>query len=356
MIFYVVIFTIVIILAMLSQKEMTKSKKFLFAFLSLFIIFLISAIRYDVGTDYFYRYVPDFNTILMGGDVLNLEIGFKILIKICLLFTKDVQLLFVLTSLIIVFGLGYLIYKYSKKPALSLFLFFAGSFFFQSLNVVRQYIAIVLIFSFYFSFLDKNYLKSALSIFLASLFHTTSLICLFTIFYTKKIFTNIYVVLGLLCIILIFSNQIGDLINIVISHTRFKVYINSKYDVSRIKYLTLLLNLFVYVVCYLIYRKNNLNDRVSIFFLNLLGSALLCTSAGKVISLATRLSYYFNVFQIFAIPYFLNIESKSESKNKIFNKKYLTILVILAFMCNIFYTNVLHNDDEVIPYQTVYNL
>ena len=75
-----------------------------------------------------------------------------------------------------------------------------------------------------------------------------------------------------------------------------------------------------------------------------------------------RLAYYFSILQIISIPYFLyNYKEKNEmlqikiiKKMKIKKSLIIKLGLIVLFIANISYTNVLHNDEEVIPYKTVF--
>ena len=51
----------------------TKKKSKVFYLLAILPIFLVSALRYNLGTDYQIRYVRDFNQMAMGIDVETLD-------------------------------------------------------------------------------------------------------------------------------------------------------------------------------------------------------------------------------------------------------------------------------------------
>ena len=90
MIVYIMAFAISIILIWLSEHKIKSQKyKKLFLVLAVLPLFIISAIRYNVGQDYIKRYTNDYRALASGKDVTNLEIGFKIIDYICLIFTKE---------------------------------------------------------------------------------------------------------------------------------------------------------------------------------------------------------------------------------------------------------------------------
>ena len=80
-----------------------------------------------------------------------------------------------------------------------------------------------------------------------------------------------------------------------------------------------------------------------------------------------RISVYFSAFQILSIPYYLKIMKFENITIKINNKlkknfKVSTIKIIvyvcfcLAFTGLFTYTNILNNDNEVLPYKTVFSI
>ena len=146
---YILMLIFSIAMLLIAQKfEDKKVIKIIAYILSGLSFFIISAIRYDVGTDYFFRYVPDYIKMGQGINVESLEIGYKIIVWICLLITKDYAIIFGVTSAIIIGLTFYTIYKESPYPALSVLIYFGAGFFFHSLNLMRQYLAIsVLLFA-----------------------------------------------------------------------------------------------------------------------------------------------------------------------------------------------------------------
>lgn len=119
-----IIYLIMLLISLFFAHLYTKHTKKIYAFLSMLPFLLISGLRYGIGTDYFYRYAPDFNIIVNGGEVKNLELGFKLLYKLIGFFTNDYAVLFIITSMLVIIPIFYTIFKFSKKPVLSILLFF----------------------------------------------------------------------------------------------------------------------------------------------------------------------------------------------------------------------------------------
>ncbi len=81
--------------------------KFFLYFLSTLPLIVLSAIRYNVGTDYYNTYVVSFYEIKDGGEVLGYDALFALFNKILVFVFDNPQWVFVTTSIII----GYLIFK-----------------------------------------------------------------------------------------------------------------------------------------------------------------------------------------------------------------------------------------------------
>lgn len=107
----------------------------------------------------------------------RLEPGFIFLIKVLSLITPSPQILIITTSLFFMCSFVRFISKYSIMPWLSAIMFFT-LFFNGSMNVMRQYISIgILLFSFDY-ILQNKFKKFLILVFLAVMFHYTSIVFL----------------------------------------------------------------------------------------------------------------------------------------------------------------------------------
>lgn len=358
---YVIMLSISLLFCCLSEKAKNRKIKICFQVLSAIPFFIVSAIRYNVGTDYASRYAGEFVKIRRGYIPTNLEIGYLGLVRLCLLFSDSSNLLFVLTSTIIIFSIFLMIFKYSKNKLLSIFIFFAGCFFFQSLNIVRQYIAVCMILIFYQLLIDKKYKSMIVTIILAISMHTTSIISIIAILLTKRIIEKPKMVFIMMLIILLFSGIFNEAVGVLIANTRFSVYMGSVFDRSEIKYTALVVNIALYIICYYLAKKKKEITRTDIIYINLLGMAVLVSTLGSVHYLFNRVAYYFSIIQILAVPQFISSAPKIltlKLKNKnilIRTQAVLMTFVVILLTANITYTNIMNNDDGVLPYKTIFN-
>ena len=281
--------------------------------------------------------------------------------------------IFVITSLIILAIIFEVIYKKSNNILLSIAIFFLGGYFFGSLNLVRQYIAISLILLGYQFLMNENkkkaYIGFVICAILAFLMHSSSIICFIIIFLTRKNLINIKWVIPISVLILLVNKNIMNVITPILQNTRFKIYLDSKHLYGELSILQIAENLIIYLWMNYIYysQKDIKNNKEKILFLNIQGLSLLFTIAGVIHYQFMRISVYFSAFQILSIPYYLKIMKFENITIKINNKlkknfKISTIKIIvyvcfcLAFTGLFTYTNILNNDNEVLPYKTVFSI
>lgn len=137
-------------------------------------------------------YMEAFNTFLSYSldDIWGIntyvawEVGFKFLIFLLTRITDNYEILFISTSIIIIGGFMYLVYKWSYMPLLSILIFMLyHTMFYQSLYVLRQHIAIIVIlFSLYYI---DSFLKMLPVLLLAISFHYSAIIFIPFILFRK---------------------------------------------------------------------------------------------------------------------------------------------------------------------------
>lgn len=112
------------------------------------LLFLVSALRFDVGTDYsskdFYLgYVEIYRVYADGGSMhFGVDPGFLGLIRLVQALGGNPQLIFVITSALVCGLVVRACRRVSCHPALSLALFLVAGLYLESFNIVRQWIAI----------------------------------------------------------------------------------------------------------------------------------------------------------------------------------------------------------------------
>ena len=281
------------------------------------------------------------------------------------------SLLMVSVILAIIFEV---IYKKSVNSILSVTIFFLGGYFFGTLNLIRQYIAIAFILLGYQFFMSNNkkkaYIGFTICAVLAFLMHSTSIVCFIILLLNKKNLVSAKWVLPISAVILILNENIMLVLAPIIKNTRFNVYLTGNMSQGELSILPIIENLLLYLWMYGIYYYNTKNDKgldkEGIILLNIQGIAFILTVAGVVHVQSMRIAIYFWIFQILSIPYFLKIMPFGDIKIMINSKlhkeikeetiKIVTyILIVLCFCVMFIYTNILNNDNEVVPYQTIFS-
>ena len=130
-------------------------------------------LRYEVGIDY-PVYMDIYNNPY-SIHALFIEPIWNMIIKVMRSLGFQSRAFFFLTSLITFLGFYYGIKKMSPHFYMSLFLLLICGFYFESANLIRQYVAISLLFAGFHFFLDGNIWKYMIWIAIAACFHTSVL-------------------------------------------------------------------------------------------------------------------------------------------------------------------------------------
>jgi hypothetical protein len=242
------------------------------------------------------------------------EIGYVFLNKIVRIFTDNYSVFLVLHAFIIYGLIARSIYKYSVNPFVTLFIFYCLMLGYLGMN--RQYIALAAcIFSFQFIF-NKKIIPFILCIAIAFLFHKSSLMFLPVYFLHKVISPKI-----IICTLLI---ALGISASNVINHipSGFFYLFGNTIGERMEGYYGVGDNVFVYsllgtlkrclwIFFALIFSKWVKNkDEYYHFFLNLyfLGAILYIIFNNTILQVIVgRGLIYFNIGEIFLIPYLLSI-------------------------------------------------
>ena len=329
-----------------NKKQMT-----VFFIFTLIMPFFVMALRYGVGQDYFYTYVPVFNSVLNNTYSSDLEIGFLWLNKFCQVFTDNPQSIFMLTSILFCFFIFGALRHHMEKGifCLAIYIFIAGGFYLYSFNVVRQCLATA-IFCFSLKFIDeKKPLKYFILIFFASLIHKSALVYFPFYFIAKHEFKTI-TYLAILILILIFSAQIVAQISKLLVGTKYYNYITGYYNDSSSKTITAsqMLNILVFIYVLHIEKTKKPKDKFLVILGNVHYVGIVFTLFMGAIPLIFRMSNLFYLLQFISVPYII----KRYVPKKLKNIGIVLVLLIYGFL---FVNTLLKNGNNILPYQTFFN-
>lgn len=360
MIPYFCVFAIVVLFTIISNYVYKRNKIFSYicTLASILIICCFAAFRaYTVGTDInvygfkrfsyagLYNSIVDYITLKSFGT----EYLYHVLNYIVYKTSHSFQLFLFILQLIPVLVVYRLASKNRTNSTYSLYIIcYLFIWFNSSLNILRQTIAIFIVLYAYNYIEQKKYLKYIIFVLIASLFHSTALICLLMpcmqIFSNRK---NKFLHLFFIVVILFFSYFTLDILLKMIStmpilneYQRYITY-NSGETFSSIfmfvKLIFLILN-----ITYAKYIEKNKSNSLLIYYVTL-DFVLYCSSA--FIDYGYRISYYFLPYWIMLIPKIdFSIEDR---KVKSTYRLLIAILLVLYWVVRF----VICKYDGTIPYK-----
>lgn len=311
------------------------------------ILVVFSGFREGVGTD-FNMYKNIFYNInkLDGYYFGDLERGYILLNKTLHGINPNHRILFIGTSAIIIGLILNSVYNYSKKYLLSIVLFICMGYFHSGFNGIRQHLALA-IFVYSIRFIaNKKIFKYVICIFIASLFHKTSLMMIPLYFINRIQFKTksfLLTTIPILMIGLAYDFIIKYIV--ILSPYYYEKYLNTDYFKVGIggttNYIYILSLLIVYIISILMYNKISLEYKDVKIFIIIAGISLMFMILGLKSLLFFRISLYFSISFIFLIPMILD---------SINIKLRLAIYPIFTMWILFFYSTTLFYRDGVIPY------
>lgn len=384
MIIYIVTASASCLLIWLEEKLSSKNKieKILFLGLAILIPTLVAAFRSDIiGTDVrtyvepiqdwansnsSYANFINYNGALVNGETFSrFEKGYVSLIYFCSKVTRNISFNLFISELIIVFCTLYGLIKFNKTRKISivlgLFIFYT-IFYNMSFNMIRQSIAMFMLFFGFNYLLKEEWLKYLVVVILAYLFHNSAIIGLifFILYYylydkkqgkynfsignesiaTEAVRTTIIILIGLtlLLILPILRNVIS-----AIGFPQYAAYIPSHINFS----LRQLLVRLPFLLILLIEWSDNKDNKLRYFYLIMFITDMFVSqfSGNETTSTGygSRIAWYAAVFYIYALPDMLN--SKDKGKNII-----LTILLGIYLIIYWYVFTVVLNYNDTVPY------
>lgn len=313
--------------------------------LSAMPLFLISALRYGVGTDYFFTYVPYFNLLEAGAYVKDKEPLFKILNQIIIFFNGSSQWVFVVCSLLFSYFTYSQVFRDSPYPWISISLLLGMTYFFISLNTVRQMVGVaILLYSIRF-IEKKQLLKFLLCVLIATGFHYSCIVFIISYLGSRlklDLIKSTFVSMIFLLIFLVTKDYLLS----VIGGTQYGWYIGSDFDNGTIGFYTIAIQLAVFIFS-AVYRNDTYKYRI---YLNLQLISLILATIGSVIVLLERVRWMFGLPSIVLLP--LALENIKYKKHRLI----MGFIIVLLFSLYATYTIGIRNGQEVLPYRTIFEV
>lgn len=301
--------------------------------------------------------------------VIDREIGYNILVYFAAKFLGSEQGVLLAThAIIIIFvykGLKYISSMYSKFSVSFGMLTFYLLYFGTSLNAMRQWLAMAILFYAFRFLLEKKNTKFFISVIGATLFHTSAIIMgvVLWIIYKyinentfkvkikfkirfKNIKDNAFYKLLFLGVVGIISLSAIHIIGAVLSHlggsfARYvDVYLTGQIDFSLNQ---IIRRLPILVILVLNWKRMRRKTNLTPFLYAMVIMELLTTQLISLFAQSGRIGYYFSMFNIILYPELIRVQAK---KNKLFLS-----IILFAYIFGVFYYEYVYMGwNEIIPY------
>jgi transmembrane protein EpsG len=351
-IIYILIILAIFYLSFLSNIiGPIKFKKEILLVLIFVPLFLVSGLRYEVGKDYL-NYTYTFNLASNSPNLLTLfslsqdstvEFAYLLLNKMVGLLTDNVQWIFFITSFIIIFLVFKTVYQHSSIVWLSIYLFAVGGYI-ASFNIVRQYIAISLVFYSYKYMKDKNLIKFTLLVITASFFHYSALLIL-PLYFILNLDLNFKKML-------LFS-FIGGLIGLffdpivnTVQGVFYSEYTSTSYGMTAGNINNVIIAFFYFALAIVFKRPLLARDSSNIILINWSFINFVLSLMSLNIWLITRLMDYSSLFLILLLP-----EIITSINDKLIKLVLIAIIIFLTLV--LFYLNISNPSNMYVPYQFI---
>lgn len=317
----------------------------IFIFITLLSLIFTSGFRYGSGSDFFvywgiYKDAP--NIILSEAN----DVGFIFICKLLNNISKNPQIMFLVTSIIINMLIVNTLRKKSDEYELSIFLYITTFIYYSTFNGVRQWLAASIIFASTEYLLERKTIKYIAMVLVATLIHASAIIMIPVYFIVNnKTFSLRNLLITTIFIMAVFAYI--PFVNILFSFLRdtqyahyFDIMIEAERGVNIIRILVYLAPVSIALMLYK--RLNNINNLNFDMILNLcIICCLIMILSVKQVFFA-RLVFYFEIYYLLLIPKLVKI-----GNIKLNRLIYYTICILyLAYS----YALLITGDSTILPY------
>lgn len=196
-------------------------------FVALMSLVFVSGLRSNIGDTFFYKHAYELNDFTWALIFEQGDIGFGMLqMFLQKNISEDSQVLIFTAALITNMLIVFVLYKYSKRIEISLYVYITGGLFLVSMNGIRQLIAAAIAFTAIRYLIQGNFVKYGLIVGIASLFHQSALILIPIFFLVRfKAWSRTTIILATLSIVIVIGyEQFSRLLFIAIEDTQYGHY------------------------------------------------------------------------------------------------------------------------------------
>lgn len=349
MIFFTVVFTLITILGLaglffqekLEEKFPKIDVLLLFSTIIFVLLWIVAGFREGVGTDYYPYKDYFFKTEVYTLFNNPFEWGYYLLNKIINILTGNSRFIFLIVSFFILYVINKTILKHSPNYYLSILLFINLYFYFNSLNIMRQFIAVAIVFYSVQYIYQRDLKRFSISIVIASFFHLTSLFFWFMYFIVQKKYKTYVYLLGILLsfLFVFLFPYITNLLIVIMP--RYEAYLTNMFTSSS-SYSVILIIISTLMFAYILLRNKEW-EKENIILFNLVYIGLILNIAASFNFLFYRVSIYFYIFVILLIP---NLVQKVDKRYRNWISAAI-ISVSIAYCIYLLYSG----NGEILPYR-----
>ncbi len=315
------------------------------------LLFLLSALREGIGTDYYYTYTPRFQEIL-EGERTYYEVGFYWLNRLIGSVTANPQWLFVVTSFLFLLFVALAFYDAVEELPFCVVVLLVSGEYFISMNNLRQALASALVLFGYRFVRRRQWGRFALVVAIAATIHQSMLVFFGVL--ALLLMLN-YIPLrwllggmGTAVVLLAVLLHVGSGVLEMMLPERLQYYLQEMlYTQPTIGRLRTLVNLML-LVFFLLLRAHTRQRTLDPFILVQFCGAAVCLFDG-LLPAAYRILRVFAFWQLLAVP--LAVEQCRLLPGRWYVKPAVTIL--LAVLCA--YSLLFLGTEEVIPYRSIFH-
>ena len=313
------------------------------------ILFLLSALRLEVGNDYG-TYVTTIHEIYVGGYVVTEPLFNGVVKVLCELSGGENYLLvFGVFAFATIWIFMKVLYEQTENFPMAFFLFMTLGIYFRTFNTVRYYFVLsITLYSFRYV-LRKEYGKFVLLIALAALFHKSALVVI-PIYLIANLPWKKWYVAGLTvgaASMVIFQDFIMKIALLLYPSYKDTIYLETESGLSG-NFMTLVRCIVILIFALLCYKDEWKEKTENRFYFKLNFLAILLYLCGSFLPLVGRIGYYLITSHILFVPAVLG-SVKNEKKKRIF-----TVFVMIA--CVIYFLLFLKSANQpgvrVLPYKS----
>jgi len=286
----------------------------LFGVLAVTWLIFHDGFRWGIGTDWdnYYNYFEN----IYNDNHEKLEIGYEVLTNIVRSFSENYSVFLVIHAVIVYSLISKTVFRFSINPFLSfLFLY---SMMLTYLGMSRQYIAFAIIMYSYKYIIDKKFIFFILCISIAYLFHRSALLFIFAYFVNRQ-WSQKFILISLITVAIISISGIINLLPLNVFYllnddigTKMTSYGDSNLIQANIFFTILsLLKRTFWIIIVLFFRSKIKNEKgyfdfiFNLYFISTLIYIVFNNTILQVI--VARGLLYYNIAEIFLIPYILSL-------------------------------------------------